>query len=210
MSFYTNFVGVSSAALYLTTQGKEFTAMAAPFVGRYATLASSKLAQFANYIGVGATYTNYAPIVADKIVKWTPDFKALTNLSPVHGLVAGQGLTLLAGIIEEGLIRAGMDSKKWTIIRIPLSHAVAGAAVFGLSMLALKVGLVAGALTIGGAITLTATSMAINIVVRSVFAVLSCCCCCSPSDNVNEEEQEEEVNKQNQNQQNQELEAKTV
>ena len=189
-SFYINFGGVSAASYYLTTQGREFAAAAGPAIARHAATASAVLARGANAIGIGATYAKFAPKVADFAVKYSPDFKALTNLSPVHGLVAGQGLTILAGIVESGIMAAGM--KNWAVIRLVLSHAIAGAAVFGLSALAFKVGLAAAAITIGGAVTLTATTLAITAVVRTVFALINCCCCgAAPAKDGKDEEQEQ-------------------
>ncbi len=168
-------------------------ASASYFIVRYGAQAASHAADFASYVGPKIAYcfsilgslgtSNNQSLISisiswpkvfsnlgTKVVDYGHHFDAFANLPPLHGVVAGFGISLIAQATDFALEKTRL--KTWTFTRCLLSHAVAGALVWGFSATALKVGLVAVALTGAGAITLTTTALAVHLIMRLVFSCI--------------------------------------
>lgn len=170
-------VGSGAAGYFLVkhaaqaaTIATDFGVKVAPNVLKYTTLAASKIsAGFANAIATRA------PIVGEKLVSFGRNFAPYANTSLVEGAVAGLGIGFTAFAFDTAMAHVGFLSNS-PVTRIVVSHILAGVAVTGCMALAAKVGLIVAGLTLSGAITLTATALAITLVSRAIFSVISCCC----------------------------------
>ena len=117
------------------------------------------------------------------------NFTALETISPVYGLVFGAAVGLLGDALNRKIIqkayarepeRRGIEGQaqdgkfknpllnRVAFLSLPVSYAIAGTVVYGGALALSAAGATSAAITVPGAITLTATSLVAKVAIQAI------------------------------------------
>lgn len=116
-------------------------------------------------------------------VAFGENFTALSNITPLHGILFTGAVSLLGtgfdrilqGTKEYPTCRREAFFRKHTFVSLTLGHAISGAVVYGASVGLAAAGVTTAAITVPGALVLTATALTAAVVVKVAIKTISCC-----------------------------------
>lgn len=178
---------ISSTFSYVasTTPG-QFVGSGVGYVGTKLSAAGSWVA--ASSVGQWVSGTAYPAVAAKtvsvagqafasgkefvaKTVEFGENFTALNNVSPVYGAIFTASVGLLASAVEIQLkTRCGLQNHR--VLPLVLSHAIAGATVYGGALAVTAAGLSSATITAPGAAVLTGTALISTVAVRTMKKII--------------------------------------
>ncbi len=117
---------------------------------------------------VGPKVARFVCRITEHAVHYGRPLTDFSRTSPLHGIIAGIGISLLANAFIIFFKNQG-KLEEYPLLRRTICHILAGALVFGVSAAAAHFGLVATTLTLASATTLTACALLIDILYRQVI-----------------------------------------